>query len=52
MYLYGPDREVVEIWTVEKRHRLNHVHMLSPNPKAAAEWFVRATNAAVATAPG
>jgi catechol 2,3-dioxygenase-like lactoylglutathione lyase family enzyme len=46
MYLYGPDREVIEIWTVEKHHRLNHVHLLSPDPKKAAEWFAKATNAA------
>jgi catechol 2,3-dioxygenase-like lactoylglutathione lyase family enzyme len=52
MYLYGPDREVVEIWTVEKHHRLNHIHMLSPNPRATAEWFARATNAANGATPG
>ncbi len=44
MYLYGPDREVVEIWTVEKHHRLNHVHMPTPDPKATAEWFAKVTN--------
>jgi catechol 2,3-dioxygenase-like lactoylglutathione lyase family enzyme len=41
MYLYGPDREVIEIWTNERHHRLNHVHMLSTNPKETAEWFAR-----------
>jgi catechol 2,3-dioxygenase-like lactoylglutathione lyase family enzyme len=45
MYLYGPDREVIEIWTVEQHHRFNHVHMLSPDPKATAEWFASVTNA-------
>jgi catechol 2,3-dioxygenase-like lactoylglutathione lyase family enzyme len=44
MYLYGPDREVIEIWTVEKHRRFNHVHMLSADPKATAEWFARVTN--------
>jgi catechol 2,3-dioxygenase-like lactoylglutathione lyase family enzyme len=52
MYLYGPDREVVEIWTVEKHHRFNHIHLLSPNPKATAQWFARVTNAAVSAGPG
>jgi catechol 2,3-dioxygenase-like lactoylglutathione lyase family enzyme len=52
MYLFGPDREVVEIWTVEKHHRLNHIHMLSPDPRATAEWFARATNAANGAAAG
>jgi catechol 2,3-dioxygenase-like lactoylglutathione lyase family enzyme len=46
MYLYGPDREVIEIWTVEKHHRLNHIHLLSPDPKMAAEWFAKVTNSA------
>jgi catechol 2,3-dioxygenase-like lactoylglutathione lyase family enzyme len=46
MYLYGPDREVLEIWTVEKHHRLNHVHLLSPNARATAEWFATVTNSA------
>ena len=38
-YLYGPDREVIEIWTNEKHHRLNHIHMLAADPKRTAEWF-------------
>jgi catechol 2,3-dioxygenase-like lactoylglutathione lyase family enzyme len=46
MYLYGPDREVIEIWTVEKHHRLNHVHMLAADPRATAEWFAKVTNSA------
>jgi catechol 2,3-dioxygenase-like lactoylglutathione lyase family enzyme len=45
-YLYGPDREVIEIWTQDRHHRFNHVHMLSPNPKATAEWFAKVTNSA------
>ena len=45
-YLYGPDREVVEIWTQDRNHRFNHVHMLSSNPKATAEWFAKVANAA------
>lgn len=45
MYLYGPDREVIEIWTNERHHRLNHVHMLASNPKETAEWFAKVVNA-------
>jgi catechol 2,3-dioxygenase-like lactoylglutathione lyase family enzyme len=45
-YLYGPDREVIEIWTQDKHHRFNHVHMLSSDPKATAEWFAKVTNSA------
>lgn len=46
MYLYGPDREVIEIWSVEKHHRFNHIHLLSPDAKATAEWFAKVTNSA------
>jgi catechol 2,3-dioxygenase-like lactoylglutathione lyase family enzyme len=44
-YLYGPDREVVEIWTAEKNHRFNHVHMLSDRPLETAQWFAKVVNA-------
>jgi catechol 2,3-dioxygenase-like lactoylglutathione lyase family enzyme len=43
-YLYGPDREVIEIWTNERHHRLNHVHMLAASPQQTAEWFARVLN--------
>lgn len=46
MYLYGPDHEVIEIWTVEKHHRLNHIHLLAADPKATADWFAKVTNSA------
>jgi catechol 2,3-dioxygenase-like lactoylglutathione lyase family enzyme len=51
-YLYGPDREVIEIWTQDKNHRFNHVHMLSPDPKATAEWFAKVTNSAESAQAG
>jgi len=43
-YLYGPDREVIEIYTMEKHHRFNHVHMLATDPNATAEWFAKVIN--------
>lgn len=43
-YLYGPDREVIEIWTAEKHHRFNHVHMLAEKPMEVAEWFAKVIN--------
>lgn len=43
-YLYGPDREVIEIWTAEKHHRFNHVHMLAERPMEVAEWFAKVIN--------
>jgi catechol 2,3-dioxygenase-like lactoylglutathione lyase family enzyme len=51
-YFYGPDREVIEIWTQDRNHRFNHVHMLSPDPKATAEWFAKVTNPATPAAAG
>ena len=51
-YLYGPDREVIEIWTQDRNHRFNHVHMLSPDPKATAEWFATVTNSATPASAG
>jgi catechol 2,3-dioxygenase-like lactoylglutathione lyase family enzyme len=51
-YLYGPDREVIEIWTQDRNHLFNHVHMLSPNPKATAEWFAKVTNSSTPAAAG
>jgi len=52
MYLYGPDREVIEIWTVEKHHRLNHVHLLASDPKTSAEWFAKVANSAAPAEAG
>jgi catechol 2,3-dioxygenase-like lactoylglutathione lyase family enzyme len=39
MYLYGPDKEVVEIYTGGKHHRFNHVHILASNPHLTAQWL-------------
>jgi catechol 2,3-dioxygenase-like lactoylglutathione lyase family enzyme len=43
-YLYGPDREVIEIWTQDRNHRFNHVHMLAENPVETAQWFAKVVN--------
>jgi catechol 2,3-dioxygenase-like lactoylglutathione lyase family enzyme len=39
MYFWGPDREVVEIWTASKNHRFEHVHLLASNLKSTLSWF-------------
>ena len=39
MYLYGPDREVIEISDAAPHHRFNHVHMVAQDAKKTAEWF-------------
>lgn len=39
MYLYGPDREVIELADFSKHHRYNHVHFVTRDAKQTAEWF-------------
>lgn len=39
MYLYGPDRELIEVYTGEKNHRYNHVHLLATDTNATVQWF-------------
>ena len=44
MYLYGPDREIVEIYTGGKHHRFNHVHILATEPLLTTQWLQDALN--------
>lgn len=39
MYLYGPDREVIEITDATPHHRFNHIHLVATDAKATAQWF-------------
>ncbi len=39
MYLYGPDKEVVEMFDAQRHHRFNHVHMLAKDPGQTADFF-------------
>jgi catechol 2,3-dioxygenase-like lactoylglutathione lyase family enzyme len=39
MYFWGPDREVIEIWTASKNHRFEHVHLLASNLNTTLTWF-------------
>ena len=39
MYFWGPDREVIEVWTGGKNHRFDHVHLLASNLGATLRWF-------------
>jgi catechol 2,3-dioxygenase-like lactoylglutathione lyase family enzyme len=39
MYLYGPDREVIELTDFQPHHRYNHVHLVAKDAKQTAEWF-------------
>jgi catechol 2,3-dioxygenase-like lactoylglutathione lyase family enzyme len=40
MYFYGPDDEVLEIYTGDKSHRFNHFHHFSTDIDAAVKWYV------------
>jgi catechol 2,3-dioxygenase-like lactoylglutathione lyase family enzyme len=41
MYLLGPDDELVEIFTGERNHRFNHVHLFATDVNATTGWFER-----------
>lgn len=38
-YLYGPDREIAEVFTGDKNHLFNHVHFSTEDVAAMAGWF-------------
>ena len=42
MYAYGPDREVIEIFDLQRHHRFNHVHLVAKDEKQSeqtSKWF-------------
>ncbi len=41
MYLYGPDREVIELMDYSKHHRYTHLHLVAKDAKQTAAWFHR-----------
>lgn len=41
MYAYGPDKEVVEVWTGFQHERFGHVHLFSDDVGAATEWYIK-----------
>jgi catechol 2,3-dioxygenase-like lactoylglutathione lyase family enzyme len=40
MYLAGPDREAVEIFTGPRHHRFNHIHLFADDVNATTQWYV------------
>lgn len=44
MYAYGPDKEVIEVWTGFQHNRFGHVHLLSENVEEATNWYVQNLN--------
>ena len=39
MYFYGPDKELVELWTGGKHHRFDHVHLWATDVEKTAKWY-------------
>lgn len=39
MYIFGPDRELVEVWTGSKNHRFDHVHLWATDAEVMFKWF-------------
>ncbi len=39
MYFWGPDREVIEVYTGSRNHRFEHVHLLASDLAATLRWF-------------
>jgi len=39
MYAYGPDKELVEVWTGSRNHRFDHIHLWATDVKATCDWF-------------
>jgi catechol 2,3-dioxygenase-like lactoylglutathione lyase family enzyme len=41
MYFWGPDRELVEVYTGSRNHRFEHVHLLATDIEETIDWFKR-----------
>ncbi|RDY57588.1 VOC family protein [Flagellimonas nanhaiensis] len=39
MYFYGPNKEVVEVFTGNKNHSFEHIHLLAENVDETMDWF-------------
>jgi catechol 2,3-dioxygenase-like lactoylglutathione lyase family enzyme len=39
MYFYGPDGEIVEVYTGNRNHRFEHVHLIASDLDQTVEWF-------------
>lgn len=39
MYIYGPDKELVELWTGSRNHRFEHIHLWATSVDQTAKWF-------------
>jgi catechol 2,3-dioxygenase-like lactoylglutathione lyase family enzyme len=40
-YMFGPDREIAEVYTGDQNHLFNHVHLSVEDVAATASWYER-----------
>lgn len=40
-YIFGPDREIAEVYTGDQNHLFNHVHFSVDSVAATAQWYER-----------
>ncbi|MGI9330903.1 MAG: hypothetical protein ACR2QB_09345, partial [Gammaproteobacteria bacterium] len=40
MYAYGPDKEIVEVYTGPRHNRFGHVHLVSDDVAVTTKWFM------------
>jgi catechol 2,3-dioxygenase-like lactoylglutathione lyase family enzyme len=40
-YVFGPDREIAEVYTGDQNHLFNHVHLSVDNIATTADWYER-----------
>jgi len=40
-YIFGPDREIAEVYTGDQNHLFNHVHLSVDNVATTADWYER-----------
>lgn len=39
MYFWGPDRELLEVYTGNRNHRFEHLHFVVDDQRATSQWF-------------
>lgn len=51
MYFYGPDKELIELWTGDKNHRFNHVHLWASDVAETASWYEKHLGLSIRVGP-
>lgn len=51
MYFYGPDKELVELWTGSRNHRFEHIHLWATDAEISAKWLEKHLGLAARVSP-